>query len=205
MNTGFLMFYWLFLVLLFIICRPIIKLNKADESTWTAKEILDATLEKLKISNKVVYNDEFINDYIDKNSGDLHLNNKVANSKNLICVSKVYQLIIDTNENVKRHLLDYYSVSIPLIIVLWIFVSIFFETDGVVRIIAYVLAIIPVYIIYYIFSKGRKRNLIYKNHINTLLASTNFTEKQKNVIQYLVYHKATLELYKIIYLIFSKK
>lgn len=205
MNTGFLIFYWLILVLLFIICRPIIKLNKADESTWTAKEILDATLEKLKISSKVVYSDEFINDYIDKNSGDLHLNNKIANSKNLICVSKVYQLIIDTDEKVKRHLLDYYFVSIPLIIILLIFVSIFFETEGVVKIIGVVLAIISVYIIYYIFSKGRKRNLIYKNHIIMLLTSTNFTEKQKDIIQYLVYHRATLELYKIAYLIFSKK
>lgn len=205
MNLGFLMIYWLFLVLLFIICKPIIELNKVNESEWTAKEILDATLEKLKISNKVIYSDEFINDYIDKNSDDLHLNNKIANSKNLICVSKVYQLIIDTDEKVKRHLLDYYSVSIPLIIVLWIFVSIFSETEGVVKIIGVVLAIISVYIIYYIFSKGRKRNLIYKNHINMLLASTNFTEKQKDAIQYFVYHRCTLELFKIIYLIFPKQ
>ena len=209
--------YWKFLyiiiILLLIFWIPIlalIKLKKADKSQWTAKEILVVTMKKMQMSNQVICNDEFINDYVDKNSGDLHLNNKLANSKNLICVSKVYQLIIDTDKKIKRHILDHYFVFIHLIFTMLILLGGFVENHHYLHDLVYsgfsvVLIIVSLYILYYIFSKGRKRNLIYKNHISLVLASTNFTDKQKDAIQYLVYHRCTLELFRIIYLIFPKE
>lgn len=197
----------IFLRIFWIQILALIKLEKADKLLWTAKEVLEATMKKMQMNNKVVYNDEFINDYVDKNSGDLHLNNKIANSKNLICVSKVYQLIIDTDKKRKRHILDNYYILVFLnIIIFYCFLIIYdIAVNSVVLNLGLLFnAIFLIYSFIYIFSKGRKRNLIYKNHINLILASTNFTEQQKEVIQYLVYHRCTLELFKIIYLIFSK-
>lgn len=212
---GILNIYWEFLsiiLILLIIFRiqilAFIKLKKADKSPWTAKEILEATMKKMQMNNKAVYNDEFINDYVDKNSGDLHLNNKIANSKNLICVSKVYQLIIDTDKKIKRYILDNYYILVFLnIIIFCCFIKIYdISFNSVVFWLGWLFnAIFWIYSLIYIFSKGRKRNLIYKNHINLVLASTNFTDKQKDAIQYLVYHRCTLELFKIIYLIFPKQ
>lgn len=211
--------YWKLLyiisILLIVFWIPIlalIKLKKADKSQWTAKEILEAAMKKMQMNNNLVCNDEFINDYVDENSGDLHLNNKIVNSKNLICVSKVYQLLIDNSKKIKRHILDHYLVLVELIIILLIFfgcnvdnhkyVAVFF---GDYTHIAMVIIIVLLYILYYVLTKGRKNNSLYKNYINTVLASTNFTEKQKDAIQYLVYHRCTLELFKIIYLIFPKQ
>ena len=210
---GILYIYWctlVILLLLLIIFRiqilAFIKLKKADKSQLTAKEILEATMKKMQMNNSLVCNDEFINDYVDKNSGDLHLNNKLANSKNLICVSKVYQLIIDTDKKIKRHILDNYYIVVFLSIIFSIFNDCYITSNSVVfQLGALFCFIFLIYSLIYIFSKGRKRNLIYKNHINLVLASTNFTDKQKDAIQYLVYHRCTLELFKIIYLIFPKQ
>ena len=189
---GILNIYWgtllILLLLLLFFGIPIlgfIKLKKADKSPWTAKEFLEATMEKMQMNNKVVYNDEFINDYVDKNSGDLHLNNKLANSKNLICVSKVYQLIIDSNKKVKRGIIDIYFV--------YLLFSILVPIAGI---------IIGPFLIYKFYLKNE--NSAFKNYIKTIISSTNFTENQKDAIQFLVYNRFTLELFKIIYLIIGK-
>lgn len=184
--------YWCTLVILLLLLPffgiPIlgfIKLKKADKSQWEAKEVLEATLKKYQMNSKVIYSNKFINDYVDAKSNEIHMNNRIANSKHMICISKAYQLIIDSNKKVKRDIFDIYFVYLLFIII---------PVAGI---------IIGPFLIYKFYLKNE--NSAFKNYIKTIVSSTNFTENQKDAIQFLVYNRFTLEIFKIIYLIFSKK
>ena len=185
--------YWGTLVILLLLLLffgiPIlgfIKLKKADKSQWEAKEVLETTLKKIQMNSKVIYSNKFINDYIDAKSNEIHMNNRIANSKHMICISKAYQLIIDNNKKVKRDIFDIYFVYLLFILLI--------PVAGI---------IIGPFLIYKFYLKNE--NSAFKNYIKTIVSSTNFTENQKDAIQFLVYNRFTLEIFKIIYLIFSKE